>query len=375
MGIARRRSVIALAGGVASLTLTFCGGDGSERVGVPDYAPLVLDDGWTASSPEEHGLDPARIGSCYQSAAALENIHSLLVVRDGELVSEAYFNGAGASAATPTASVTKSITSALVGIALHEGLLTSLDQPMADFFPEIEWRAQDPRKSAVTLRQILQMRSGYPWEEQAGYLDALFSRSDWIPLLAEFPLTTEPGTQFGYSNLTAHVMGIVVARAADRSLYDFARSRLFDPLGIQVPSWPKDARGCYYGSGDAALTPRSMAKLGQLYLDEGLWNGAAILPAGWVEESWRPYSIDVYDGDIMSSVRGLGYGYLWWSARSGSHHVDFAWGHGGQVVFVVRELRLVVVATAEYLGLQFGSEAWRKERGVLEVVGSCIASL
>lgn len=363
-----------LAAGLAGLTFASCKPDESRGSEALDYAPVALGDGWTVSTPEDHGLDPARIRGCYQSAAALQNIYSLLIVRDGELVSEAYFNGSGVHTATPTASVTKSIVSALVGIALRDGSLVSLDQRLASFFPEVDWAAQDARKATITLRQTLQMRSGYPWEERDGYLDSLFSSPSWISLLGTFPLIGDPGTRFGYSNLTAHMTGIVVARTTGRSLYAFARDRLFDPLGIEPRGWPRDSQGYYYGSGDAALTPRSMAKLGQLYLDDGLWEGAEILPPGWVEESWQRYSRDVYDGDILSSIRSLGYGYLWWSATSGAHRVDFAWGHGGQLIFVVRELDLVMVATSEYLGLQFGSEAWRKESGVMEVVGTCIAS-
>lgn len=374
---ARRAWALALAAVLAGLSWPSCGGDGRspERVETLDYRPAARGDGWRVSTPEAHGLDPSRIRSCYQSAAALENIYSLLIVRDGELLGEAYFNGSRVDAATPSASVTKSITSALVGLALREGRLASLEQRLHEFFPEIDWRSPDPRKAMITLRQVLQMRSGYPWEERDGYLAALFSQPSWIPRLGDFPLLGDPGTRFGYSNLTAHVMGIVVARATGQSLHEFAQSHLFGPVGMEVRGWPIDADGYYFGSGDAAFPPRSMAKFGQLYLDDGLWNGAAVLPPGWVEQSLEAYSHNVYGSEILDSIRGLGYGYLWWSASCGSRRVDFAWGHGGQLIFVVRELDMVIVATARHLGLQFGQEAWRLERGVMEVVGNCIASL
>lgn len=366
------RSVLALAGLLVSLGSASCGRDGVEEV---DYRPLLLSDGWTVSTPERHGIDAGAVRRCYESAGRVRNLHSLLIVHDGELIAEAYFNGGSVHTANPTASVTKSVTSALVGIALGDGRLTSLDQTLLEFFPEIGGPSLDPRKGRITLRETLQMRSGYPWEERAGYLDRLFSSASWIPLLAEFPLAADPGTQFGYSNLTAHMMGIVVARAANASLYEYGRRRLFGPLGIDVPSWPRDAQGYYFGSGDIALTPRSMAKFGQLYLDDGIWAGARVLPSGWVADSFRASSFDVYGVEILASIRGLDYGYLWWSARAGRHRVDFAWGHGGQLIFVVGDLDAVVVATAEYLGAQFDDEAWRKERAVMEVVGECIASL
>ncbi len=347
--------------------------DGSvEQV---DFRPAVLDDGWAVSSPEDQGLDPVRIEDAYWAASQVDNLRSLLVARHGVLVAEAYFGGASVGTANPTASVTKSVTSALVGIALAEGALTSLDQRMIDFFPEVSRVGLDPKKQTITLRQVLQMRSGYPWEERAGRLGTLFSRSDWIPFITEFPLDHDPGTEFGYSNLTAHLLGIVVARATGASLRDYALARLFGPMQATIPTWPRDALGYCWGSGDAHLTPRTMAKLGQLYLDDGVWRGTRILPADWVAESQQPYSTDVYGTEIMTNVRGLDYGYLWWSATCGPHRVDYAWGHGGQVVFVVRDIDVVVVATARYLGADFGDAAWRQERGVLELVGQLVSSL
>lgn len=373
---ARPFSTLAAGAVAALLALGAAGcGDADPSVEPVAFRPAVLDDGWAVSSPEEQGLDPARLEDAYRAALRVDNLHSLLVARHGVLVGEGYFSRTNAGTASPTASVTKSVTSALVGIALSEGALGSLDQPMLDFFPEVGRSGLDPRKEAVTLRQLLQMRSGYPWEERAGRLGLLFSRSNWIPLVAEFPLDHDPGTTFGYSNLTAHLLGIAVTRATGSSLQDYAVARLFGPMQATVPTWPRDGLGYCWGSGDAYLTPRSLAKLGQLYLDDGVWHGARILPAGWVAESWQPYSTDVYGTEIMTSVRELDYGYLWWSARCGPHHVDYAWGHGGQVVFVARDIDVVVVATARYLGADFGDSAWRQERGVLELVGQLVASL
>jgi len=361
---------------LASLLLGFCAAScGHDAPAEIDYRPLALGDGWSVSTPEQHGIDPAAVRRCYESAANLRNIYGLVLASHGELVAESYFNQRSVSTASPTASVTKSVTSALVGIALQEGLLASLDQPLLAFFPEIDAAALDARKLRITLRQTLQMRSGYPWEERAGTIDYLLSRASWIPLLGEFPLASDPGTAFGYSNLTAHMLGIVVARATSASLYDYARSRLFGPLGVEIASWPRDAQGYYFGSGDLAITARSMAKFGQLYLDDGVWDGARILPEGWVADSWRAYSRNVYGAPILGSIGELDYGYLWWSSVCGRHPVNFAWGHGGQLIFVIPEIDAVLVATAEYLGAQFGDEAWRKESGVMEVTGQCIASL
>jgi CubicO group peptidase (beta-lactamase class C family) len=280
------------------------------------------------------------------------------------------------------ASVTKSISS-LVGIALRERILSSLDQTITGFFPEIDWQRVDPRKSQVTIRQILQMRSGFPWEEFSGHLNLLFSRSNWIPLIEEIPLSADPGSQFGYSNLTAHLMAIILARAANTDLRSFAQTYLFGPLGIEAGYWPRDASGYYYGSGELSLTPRAMAKYGLLYLNAGELNGSQIIPSEWVSESLTPSSFDVYGafirtspyGKILSSFDVLDYGYLWWSSKSGNHPLKFAWGHGGQLIVLVPDLNMIVVTSADNLFGQFGEASWRKEKAVMELVGEFIAAI
>jgi CubicO group peptidase (beta-lactamase class C family) len=357
---------------VSVIAVCSCNDGSVENI---DFRPAARNDGWDVSTPEEQGIDRGLVEDTYRRAAGIENSRSLLVARHGRLIAEAYFHGGGIDVAQPTASVTKSVVSALVGIALRDGLLASVDQRMVDSFPEVHRDGLDPRKATITLRQMLQMRSGYPWEERSGHLNALFSTSNWIPLIEGFPLTSDPGTQFGYSNLTAHLTGIIVARAVGASLVEYADARLFGPVGETVPYWPRDSQGYCWGSGDVNLTPRSMTKFGQVYLADGVWQGIQVVPSEWVAESREAYSHDTYGQEILTYVRGIDYGYLWWSAVCGGHPVDFAWGHGGQVIFVIRDLDMVVVATAEYLGLQFGDEAWRKEKAILELVGRFVSSL
>ena len=341
---------------------------------VTHYAPEDLNDGWQVSTPEEQGVDPEKIEDAYQGADRLNTIYSLLVVKNGFLIAEGYFNGQSVSNANSIASVTKSFTSALTGIALRENVLSHPDQKLMEFFPEIDWPSIDPRKSTITLRQMLQMRSGYPWEEFDGYLETLFATNNWIPFLHEFPLQADPGTRFGYSCLGAHMMAIVVARAAGTTLLEFAQEFLFDPLGITVAYWPTDELGYYHGSGDMRFRPRDLARFGQLYLDRGLYLGRQIVPAQWVADSFQDYSTTTYGSDIMSAIRQLRYGYFWWSGTSGSHRLHFAWGHGGQIIAVADDLNMVVVATAASQSI-FDNTSWDKEKAVLELVGRLIASL
>jgi len=363
----------------AILTLVAsCGsssGSGDSGGGVPNYTPTTANDGWQVADPAGQGVNEAALDTAYQEARQLPNLFSLLVVKNGYLIAERYFNGARMSEAFDTASVTKSFTSALAGIALRDNLLTSVDQRMFEFFPEIAWQQLDSRKSSITIRQMLQMRSGYPWEEFDGFLNRLIGTSAWIDLAEEFPLVADPGSKFGYSNLTAHLVGVITARAANESLRAFAERSLFDPLGISVASWPTDADGYHFGSGATMFTARDMARFGQLYLDGGAFGGIQLVPTEWVQDSFESYSGTTYNTEILNAISQLEYGYLWWSGVSGSHRFNFAWGHGGQLICVIQDLDMVIVTTAKGLGGQFGQDAWRQESEVLELAGRLIASL
>jgi len=338
------------------------------------WQPAVMNDGLMISTAVEQGIDPVTIDNTYEEAKDLENLYSLLILKNGYLIAEKYFNGMTVNDAARTASVTKSITSALAGIAIKENFIKGPDQKLKDFFPEIDWASTDPRKSEITVEQILQMRSGYPWEEVYGYLDTLLYSSDWIPFLKQFPIMHDPGTKFGYSNFTAHIMGIIIARSAKQSLLSFARNYLFNDMDISIPYWPKDANGYYNGCGDIQMIPRSLAKFGQLYLDDGVWNDIQLIPAEWVNSTFQIYSSSTYGREILTNIRTLKYGYLWWSGTSGSHQIWFAWGHGGQMVVVIHDLNMVVVATAYVPGI-FDSDAWPKSKAVMELVGRFITKI
>jgi CubicO group peptidase (beta-lactamase class C family) len=353
------------------LLLSSCSKKDEEPV---NWQPENLNDGLQVSGPREQGMDSAVLYNLYVKANNLDNLYGLLVVKNGYLIAEKYFNGTSVTYASSTASVTKSITSALAGIAIKEGFITGKDQKLKDFFPEIDWESTDPRKSEITVEQMLQMRSGYPWEESDGYLNTLFQTSNWIPLLSQFLLMQDLGTQFGYSNLTAHIIGILISRSSKKTLLAFAKEYLFDDMLITVPYWPADISGYYYGMGDICLTPRSLAKFGQLYLRNGVWNDIQLIPSEWVDESLSIYSASTYGRDILIYIRNLQYGYLWWSGTSGSHQIWYAWGHGGQMIVIIRDLNMVIVATATPQPT-FDNYSWQKESSVMELVGRFITNI
>ena len=338
------------------------------------YDPLVLSD-WPVSTPTEQGLDSELVRNTYLTAAGIDHLYSLLIIKNGYLVAECYFNGMTVDMAMPTASATKSYTSALTGIALREGYLTSLDQRLVEFFPELDWYLTDARKRAITVREMLQMRSGYPWEEREDLLYELFEFPfDWAGKLIEFPLTSDPGTAFGYSNLTAHVVAVILARAMDADLLPFAEAFLLDPLGCASVYWPRDLQGYYVGHGDVRIRPRDMTKLGLLFLNDGSYGGTQVIPADWVAESLTPYSQNVYGAEILDHMTNISYGYMWWTAEAGSHHIEFAWGNGGQLIVMVRDLNMVVVTSADNFVLLWDNEHWLRHKLVLEMVGEFISS-
>lgn len=340
------------------------------------YTPLELGD-WAVSSPGDQGLDTVMIKEMYSAASKIDHIYSLLMVKDGYLIAEHYFNGKNVNTALPVASVTKSFTSTLTGIALEKGYLSSLDQKLIEFFPEFDWELMDPRKSQITIDQILKMRSGYPWEEFSEYNDLLWSSfGDWLPLIEEIPLAFDPGTEYGYSNLMAHILGIIVSRATDTSLYDFTSKYLNEPLEISIPVWWTDFDGYNYGHGDIHSNARDLARFGYLYLNEGMYKGKKIISADWIGNALNPYSFDIYGEEIFDNFSGLNLGYMnWFSARSGRYNVYFSWGHGGQHIFLIKEYNLIIVTTADYMPGKDSEEDWEKQKSITDMVGKYISQL
>jgi CubicO group peptidase (beta-lactamase class C family) len=344
-----------------------------------NYTPLPGDD-WEVSTPIERGLDPMLVAELYYNAAELETLYSLLVVKNGYLIAEDYFNEGSVDQKDRLQSVTKSYTSALVGIALEQGYLSSVDQKMLDFFPEIADQITDPRKEQITIRDLLQMRAGYPWEETDPALwDGLLS-GHYPPLIEEFPLTADPGTEFNYSNLSSAWLGIIVDRATGMNLKAYAEENLFLPLDVEAGEWGTDAEGHNNGCGDLHLTPRDAARFGLLYLNDGEYEEKQVVPADWVHDSLQRYSEDInltggFPANWGLSISDIGYGYQWWSARAGEHHFDYAAGHGGQLIVLLDELDMVIVVTSYPFYLQHDAESWKHELAIINLVGEFIESL
>jgi CubicO group peptidase (beta-lactamase class C family) len=350
-----------------------------EELEQVNYTPLAGGD-WKVSTPEAQGLDPMLVAELYLEAATMENLYGLLVVKNGHLIAEGYFNEGAIDRKARLQSVTKSITSALVGIALDQGCLSSVDQKMVEFFPEFAEEIKDPRKKQITIRHLLEMRAGYPWEETTQELFEILYGGFRPPYLVEFPLSRDPGSGFEYSNLTSHLLGIIVARACGMDLRSYAEEYLFSPMNVEAGEWIQDWEGYYNGHADLHLTARDMAKFGMLYLDDGVFGGRSVIPSSWVGESLQNYSMDAWinkpDENMMGRYfRSLGYGYQWWSATVGARRIDFAWGHGGQLIVLIDDLDTVLVVTADPQFGKHDDREWGYEQGDFNLVGRFIGLL
>ncbi len=339
-----------------------------------NYKPLVRDD-WPVSTPKEQALDPMLVAEIYLNAAELQTLYSLLIIKNGYLVAEDYFNAGSVDQKDRLQSVTKSFTSALVGIAIQQGCIAGVDQKMLEFFPEMADKISDPRKEQITLRHLLEMRAGFPREEDDQALwDGLLS-GHYPPLIEDFPLVSDPGTRFHYSNLTSNWLGIIVDRSCGMNLKAYAEEHLFSPLGVNPGEWGQDAEGHNNGCGDLHLAARDAAKFGLLYLNNGIYNGKQIVPADWVENSLQTYSQNEAFTTSIGDFDDIGYGYQWWSANAGDYYVSFAWGHGGQLIVLVDELDMVIVTTSYPFWLEHNDQSWKHEKAIITMVSEFINSI
>jgi CubicO group peptidase (beta-lactamase class C family) len=355
-------------------------GPSLEDLAAVDYAPVPGRD-LEVSTPQEEGLDPNLVAQMYYDAGKLNTIYSLLVVKNDKLIAEGYFNKGSIDQKYNMQSAGKSYISALVGLAFDQGCLTDLDQPFLDYFPEYADQIEDPQKEQITIRHLLQMRSGYPWEESDRKLWETFIAGYFLDLMVDMTLVNDPGTEFHYSNLSPHYLGVIVERACGTPLRTFAEEHLFSPLEAELGEWYTTASDDRYpmGSGTQHTTARDAAKFGLLYLNKGVFDGKQVISSDWVKDSLTRYTknptIDYTSLRIGPNFDQAGYGYQWWAIQSGDYIHYAALGHGGQIIAVLEESDLVVVATADPFFLVHNDKAWTYEKQILNLVGDFIASL
>ena len=340
-----------------------------KKVNVGDHRPATLNDGWRTTNAEALGVDSAALEKLTNSIRTWPElgVHAIIIERSGQLIYESYFDGfderwgqpLGRITITATTkhdlrSVTKSVISALTGIALGEGAIKSLDQPLLEWFPEFpELNTADRRR--ITLGHVLSMTSGLKWNEDVPYSDPqndeirMTRDSNPLRYALAAPFATDPGTDFNYNGGLTQVMAAVIERATKMPIEEYARTKLFEPLGITDVEWVGDLAGMPAAASGLRLRPRDLAKFGSLYLHGGRWNGKQIIPEEWVTRSTRrQFRFRPTTGAQASGE--FGYAYFWWyncyATDRGLVEARTAVGNGQQRVFVLPGLDMVVTILA-----------------------------
>ena len=292
------------------------------------------------------------------TAGVYEDLRAVLVLVGGRPLVERYYDSS-AEATSNVASVTKSVMSILVGVALDEGVLGSVDQTLSELLPEYA-AIMAPDVSGVTLEQVLTMTAGLPEDPRAPATTPHYLTEDWVAAILSGGLEQPPGEGFAYASAGSHLLSAILVEATGRSVLDYARDKLFNPLGISTDpateplaleenlpvyeaasfAWPVDPQGVHLGDAFLKISAPDMAKIGQLMLAGGRWDEKQIVPAQWVTESTRAH---VSTGGY--GVGGDDYGYHWWVTSADGHDAFVAAGFGGQLIEVVPDLDLVVVVS------------------------------
>lgn len=320
-------------------------------------APAKTADGLPVGTLQNTGLDPALLATMVTKIVdgSLPNIHSVLITKDGRLVFEEYFYEYGRETLHSQRSATKSFISALTGIALGQGLIKSVQEPVAGFFPEYRLRHDSPEKQRITIADMLANQSGLDCdianEQSVGNETTMDHSPDWVKFTLDLPLSDHPGGKGMYCSGNPITVGRIIEKQAHQPLPDFARKTLFGPLGIKKFDWrfqPDSTSADTYCQ--LSLRPRDMAKFGLLYLDKGQWQGRQLVPAAWVNTSLAQHS----------TVQGVSYGYLWWlkylDAGGRRYQGAMAQGNGGQRISVWPAQKLVVVVTGGNFNQQSPSD-------------------
>ncbi|HEY7377209.1 MAG TPA: serine hydrolase [Steroidobacteraceae bacterium] len=337
--------------------LNACGSSGSAGYGgsgAPAPAPpppvtitfIDIAQPWTSAAAADVGMDDVRVGRAVSDAAAMPRFRSLLIARHGRLVSENYFGGADRSTVFDLRSVTKSVVSLLAGIAIQSGQLPGLDATVGQYLGAPY--TLDDGDRAVTVRELLTMTSRYQWDENRGDDYNLWvTSSDHIQFLLD-RRQTDPAGQFVYDSAAVNLLGFLLQKAVAEPLSQYATDHLFEPIGITSVAWEDLEPDMVNGGSGIHMTARDLLRFGQLVLQSGRSGAQQVVPEAWIATAtspkfpWR---------DSYGAQSGTSYGYLWWAADAPARPASFAWGYGGQFVYVVPTLDLVVTTTTEWQGI------------------------
>lgn len=331
-------------------------------------SPSSIDDGWQIAPPASVGMDGAQLCTiAARLAQRSTTVHSVVVVRHGKLVFEQYFPGYDQPWGRPDGqyeftattrhdmrSASKSVTSLLIGIAIDRKLVAGVDEHVLQFFPDYA-AVKQPGWDAIKLRHLLTMSSGFKWDEARAWTDPendephLVTEPNPLGYVLSRSIAAPPDVLWTYSGGSTELLGNIIERVSNKSLEAFARETLFQPLGITDVEWKPYKSGKIAAAAGLRLRPRDAAKIGQLVLSRGRWNNQQVVSADWIAQSITPrfQAVGYFGGTLF-------YGYQWWMGRSLAGGKEIKWvaafGWGGQRIFIVPELDLVMMTTAAQYG-------------------------
>ncbi|WP_445504523.1 serine hydrolase domain-containing protein [Microvirga sp. G4-2] len=301
-------------------------------------APVLCASAQPGPAPQSGAPEAQPLKGSMERARSLENLRSLIVAHEGRIMAEEAFKGSSLERPTNIKSASKTILSALVGIAIERGVLKGVDQPIAEILDRSIPPDADERVRRITIGHLLSMQAGLERTSGRNY-GSWVSSSNWVRHALTRPFVDEPGGRMLYSTGSTHLLSATLTRASKRSTLELAREWLGEPLGIMVPPWTRDPQGIYLGGNEMALSPRALLRFGEMYRQGGTIDGKRVVPESWVTESWEPRTTSVYTGDS--------YGYGWFMRDMRGHRVYYAWGFGGQMIYVAPSLRMSVVMTSD----------------------------
>lgn len=314
---------------------------------------------WPTDTLENQGISQSALESIHSTIDSFPLLSSM-IIKNGYLVDTYFKEGYDETSMFVLNSASKSVTSALIGIAIDQGHIESVDVPISNYFPQV-LQKEDPAWQQITIHHLLTHTSGIQTTDEALW-EQWRNADNWVDYILAQPIVATPGEVFSYSTGNTHLLSAILEQATGMTLYDYGKQYLFDPVGMDSVRIDTDPQGIGDGGNGIWMTTSDMAKFGQLFLNGGQWEGQQVVPASWVEESTSL--------QYQRNTGSADYGYQWWVRTFGAQDYDafFAQGHAGQYIFVVPQLQLVVAFTSDYTGAT--SIYWQL---VNDIVAACDA--
>ncbi|KAB0264397.1 serine hydrolase domain-containing protein [Microvirga brassicacearum] len=284
----------------------------------------------------------APLSQILDKAEELGPLKTVMIAQNGGIIAERGYRGNSVTAPTNIKSASKSIVSALVGIAIDKGILEGVDQKIAPLLKDDLPRVLDPRIATITIGHLLSMQAGLERTSGSNY-GRWVSSSNWVRAALTLPFADEPGGRMLYSTGSSHLLSAILTRRSGRSMLALARAWLGPLQEFSIAGWERDPQGIYLGGNQMAMSPTSLLAFGELYRNGGKTaSGQQLISPEWVEQSWQPRTNSRFTGDA--------YGYGWFLRQIGGRDVRYAWGYGGQMLYIVPSLNLTVVMTSDENG-------------------------